>query len=147
MDAVIGIFPASEKVSSIIDTGILGKDNLTALVIDSSADRYTFIDAALSSYADNYFNGMAIQLFVPSLIEFTNRYDKYSGLSSQIQGQVDQQLEAFKMGIKITKGLGQSRYTYGRGAAYGPWVSGTANVRAWVGSFRSGFTPRPGFFQ
>ena len=61
-----------------------------------------------------------------------NRSDKYSNLAGKMQDMVDHRLEAAKKRILITKGLRQSRYTYARGAALGPWTSGQ-NIRRWTG--------------
>lgn len=46
---------------------------------------------------------------------------KYQGIADSLQSALDQNLEKAKTRVHIIKGLAQSRYTYGRGAALGPW--------------------------
>ena len=50
-----------------------------------------------------------------------NRSDKYQSMASSLQDQVNQQTELAKKRIHITKGLSQSKYTFARSAALGPW--------------------------
>lgn len=49
------------------------------------------------------------------------RSDKYQSAASSIQDQVNQQTELAKKRLHITKGLAQSKYTFARSAALGPW--------------------------
>jgi len=58
--------------------------------------------------------------------------DKYANLANRMQDMVDKRIEEAKKRILITKGLRQSRHTYARGAALGPWSSGQ-NIRRWTG--------------
>ena len=60
-----------------------------------------------------------------------SRSDKYQGAASTLQDNVNTSLENAKRRIHIIKGLAQSRYTFSRGAALGPWTGGQ-NIRRWV---------------
>lgn len=66
-----------------------------------------------------------------------SKSDKYQSAASSIQDQVNTQLEIAKTRIHIIKGLAQSRFIFGRGAALGPWTGGQS-IRRWVLSNATG---------
>ena len=71
------------------------------------------------------------------------RYDKYSSLAQQLYQSANERLIEQKKTVKILRGLAQSRYTFSRGAALGPWTGGSGNLRrGFVGAGQhSGFRP------
>lgn len=72
-----------------------------------------------------------------------SRYDKYSSVANQLYSSASERLIEQKKTVKILRGLAQSRFTFSRGAALGPWTGGSGNLRRWfVGSGQhSGFRP------
>lgn len=71
------------------------------------------------------------------------RYDKYSALGQQLYTSANERLIEQKKTVKLIRGLAQSRFTFSRGAALGPWTGGSGNLRRWfVGAGQhSGFRP------
>lgn len=74
-----------------------------------------------------------------------SRSDKYQSASQSMQDMVNTQLEQAKTRIHIIRGLAQSRYTYGRSAALGPWTGGN-NIRRWVMGGSAGVRTGTGAF-
>lgn len=60
-----------------------------------------------------------------------SRYDKYSSIGQNLYQRSSERLLEQKKTVKILKGIAQSRYTFSRGAALGPWTSGSGNLRRW----------------
>jgi len=66
-----------------------------------------------------------------------DKSSKYQGAADSLQSSLDNSIEKAKARVHIIKGLAQSRFTFGRGAALGPWTGGN-NIKRWVATGSGG---------
>ena len=102
-------------------------------LLEFKSDMYTAYGADYFA-VDYSLNGVSLSIA---------RYDKYSSLAQTLYTQANDRLIEQKKTVKIVRGLAQSRYTFSRGAALGPWTGGSGNLRRWfVGAGQhSGYRP------
>lgn len=70
LDGMTGLNVTSGKVSSLVDVGQVGKDQVSGIVDSIDSGKTNIVDASLNSYPDDYFNKHGFQVYVPKIADY-----------------------------------------------------------------------------